>query len=242
MGNIKTYITYFDDAQIEEYGLKSDGNTVLFKGNDTSYSGDSINDMNTFFCELCTMYYIWKNNLKSDYVTMKQYRRPFDWYGKVQLPKRGEIICYKPLMLGGDSVITQFFNCHGSKMSECVINALKEVFGEKSEELNYFTRGKFLYTNNTFVIGWDDFVNMCEFVFKVINHIDSSLNLNYNYSKYMNVAKKFTEDGRSDYQTHWMAYIGERLVSCYIATKLHPLVIERLDGNGFYRPYCHKNQ
>ena len=37
---LKTYITYFDDNQIDEYNLKSDENTILFKGNDTSYSGE----------------------------------------------------------------------------------------------------------------------------------------------------------------------------------------------------------
>ena len=49
LGRLKTYITYFDDAQIGEYGLKADDNTILFKGNDTSYSGQSINNLNLFY-------------------------------------------------------------------------------------------------------------------------------------------------------------------------------------------------
>lgn len=39
---MKTYITYFDDKQIEEYNLKSDENTVLFKGNDTTIEGRGL--------------------------------------------------------------------------------------------------------------------------------------------------------------------------------------------------------
>ena len=97
--NIKTYITYFDDNQIEEYGLKGDDNTILFKGNDTSYKGKNINRLNTFYCELCTMYYVWKNNLKSDYVCFKQYRRPFNWEQASRLPEEGEIITYAPTYL-----------------------------------------------------------------------------------------------------------------------------------------------
>ena len=237
MDKIKTYITYFDDAQIDEYGLKEDDNTILFKGNDTSYSGKSINNLNTFYCELCTMYYIWKNNLKSDYIVLKQYRRPFEWENKYELPKEGEIICYKPVILEKTTISIQYFACHGIKRTNCLIDSIKDIFGEKSDELMYFSRGKELYTNNTFVINWCDFVKMCEFVFKVTDDIDKRLNLNYNYQKYMLNAREYTEDMRYDYQTHWMAYIGERLVSCYIATKMKPLTIDRLEGDGFYLPY-----
>ena len=91
---MKTYITYFDDNQIKEYNLKADENTILFKGNDTSYPGESINNLNVFYCELCTMYYVWKNNLKSDYVCFKQYRRPFHYESIGRMPKMGEVITF----------------------------------------------------------------------------------------------------------------------------------------------------
>ena len=91
---LKTYITYFDDNQIDEYNLKSDENTILFKGNDTSYSGESINNLNIFYCELCTMYYVWKNNIESEYVCFKQYRRPFHYESIGRMPKIGEVITF----------------------------------------------------------------------------------------------------------------------------------------------------
>lgn len=237
MSDIKTYITYFDDAQIEQYNLKADDNTVLFKGNDTSYSGDSINDLNVFYCELCTMYYIWKNNLRSDYIVLKQYRRPFDWESADKLPELGELICYDSIYLVCGSVLQQYAICHGTKRAAVLLDVIGEICGVNSNEYNYFTKGRIMYTNNTMVINWEDFVKMCEFVFNITDAIDSKLKLNYTYNKYMANSKEYTQDGRYDYQTHWMAYIGERLVSCYIATKMHPIPIQRLEGNGFYMPY-----
>ena len=234
--DIKTYITYFDDRQIDEYNLHADDNTVLFKGNDTSYSGESINNLNVFYCELCTMYYIWKNSLKSDYVVLKQYRRPFDWESIGRLPDDGEVICFEPIRIGS-SIMSQYDVCHGVKRGKRLLKILIGKFGKNSDIVKYFTKGHVMYTNNSMVLKWDDFVKMCEFVFSVTDEIDNVFNLDRNYYRYMENAIEFTEDGRFDYQTHWMAYIGERLVSFYIVNNMKALTIPRLVGNGFYKPY-----
>lgn len=237
MSNIKTYITYFDDNQINEYNLKSGDDVILFKGNDESYSGKSINNLNVFYCELCTMYYVWKNNLRSDYVVLKQYRRPFDWEEYGRLPEDGEVICYDSITLPIGTIMYQYAVCHGKERAYNVLSVLQNLFGDDSDEVRYFRNGRIMYTNNTMVISWNDFCKMCEFIFKVTDAIDKFYNLGYNYDNYMLNSKKYTEDGRYDYQMHWMAYIGERLVSYYIATKMKPLSIKRLQGNGFYKPY-----
>ena len=236
MRDVKTYITYFDDNQIEEYHLKEDDNTTLFKGNDISYSGESINHLNTFYCELCTMYYIWKNNLQAPYICLKQYRRMFDWESIKRLPGKGEVICYKPLKFPRP-IIFQYAICHGSKRASDLMKILKSTYGSSSQVYNYFLHDTVLYTNNSMVLLWDDFVKLCEFVFGVLDKLDKVYELDYDYGKYKRNAKIYTEDGRFDYQEHWVAYIGERLVSCYIRTNLKALTIPRLENNGFYKPY-----
>lgn len=236
MSNIKTYITYFDDRQIDEYNLVGDDNTVLFKGNDTSYEGKSINRLNVFYCELCTLYYIWKNNLKSDYVVLKQYRRPFEWESVGRLPDKGEVICYKPIVMNVN-IMFQYAICHGKQRAIDLYNILASKYGTSSEIFDYFYGCNKMYTNNSMVLRWDDFCDMCKFVFGIIDEIDKYYNLNYSYNNYKLNAKKLTEDGRLGYQMHWVAYIGERLVSCYIYTRMKALTIPRLEGNGFYEPY-----
>ena len=238
---MKTYITYFDDNQIKEYNLKADENTILFKGNDTSYPGESINNLNVFYCELCTMYYVWKNNLKSDYVCFKQYRRPFHYESIGRMPKIGEVITFDKTKTDG-LVINQYAYYHGRKRAIELYHILCTLFGGDSEEVSYFKDKQYMYTNNSMVLNWKDFCNMCSFVFGVIDKIDGFYGLHYNHKKYEKNAEEYTEDGREDYQKHWMAYIGERLVSCYIDLHLKPLTISRLPISGFYQPYKHKGE
>ena len=183
MDNIHTYITYFDDRQVEEYNLKEDENATLFKGNDTSYEGENINHLNIFYCELCTLYYVWKNNIKSDYVCFKQYRRPFEWQKLDILPKEGEVICYKNITMNFP-IIIQYAMCHGRKRALSVIDTIKKLYGVNSEVYKYFTQSNEMFTNNSMVLRWDDFVKMCEFVFGVLDDLDKTYNLNYNYGKY----------------------------------------------------------
>lgn len=233
---IKTYITYFDDRQISEYGLEANEDTILFKGNDVSYSGDSINNLNTYYCELCTLYYVWKNNIKSDYVIFKQYRRSFDWKIADRLPSDGEVICYNPIAVSG-TIIQQYAVCHGRKRATLLMDIIRDMYTSNSDVYRYFSRDNVLYTNNSMVLKWNDFTKMCDFVFGVLARIDKYFKLNYNPEKYKQNALEYTEDGRYDYQTHWVAYIGERLVSCYIRLYLNAITIPRLEGNGFFKPW-----
>lgn len=231
---LHTYITYFDDRQIEEYGLKQDDNTTLFKGNDTSYEGESINYLNTFYCELCTMYYVWKNNLYSDYVVFKQYRRPFNWEQLKGLPCPGEVITYEKTYLYNPLFI-HYAICHGKKRAQDMMNLLHI---EDAECYNYWKESKYMYTNNSMVLNWSDFTKLCEYVFGMIDKIDKFYKLDYKPSRYAANGRQYTEDGRIDYQMHWMAYIGERLVSYYIFKNLKARTIPRLtENNGFFKPY-----
>lgn len=42
------WLTYHDDKQIQEFGLKETDTIHLFKGNDISIEGDHINYLNRF--------------------------------------------------------------------------------------------------------------------------------------------------------------------------------------------------
>ena len=53
------WLTYHDDAQIEQYNLKEDETIRLFKGNNTEVKGENINHLNRFYSEMTTMYWVW---------------------------------------------------------------------------------------------------------------------------------------------------------------------------------------
>lgn len=76
--------SYYRDEHIYQYNLsnyKDDNIEVrLFNTNDLLMEGDNqINYLNPYLGELPMMYYIWKNNLKSDYIVISQYRRDFTY-------------------------------------------------------------------------------------------------------------------------------------------------------------------
>lgn len=79
MNNIdyKIYCTYHDKKLIDEYQLKETNNFKLFYTKD-NLDGYSLNHLQLYLNEYVTMYYIWKNNIKSDIVGFCHYRRVFD--------------------------------------------------------------------------------------------------------------------------------------------------------------------
>lgn len=233
---MKTYITYFNDAQIDEYNLQASEDVILFKGNDTSISGDSINYLNTYYCELCTLYWVWKNT-DDKLLCFEQYRRPFDHHNIV--PRIGEAVTYEKNRMKF-SICEQFAICHGKERETYIFQTLIKLFGKESPYVLYWVNADEMYTNTTMIINRDDFDKMCEFVFSVLFELDKIWGLNLNPENYAENAQYFTEDRRYEYQRHFMAYIGERLVSAYIKTNLKTITIPRLDNDGYYKPWRQK--
>ena len=77
MRDLTIWLTYHDDSQIEQYGLREDDVFRLFKGNAVNVEGDNINHLNAFYSEIVTFYYVWKNNVRSEKVGFCHYRRRF---------------------------------------------------------------------------------------------------------------------------------------------------------------------
>lgn len=77
MNDLTIWLTYHDERQIQEYGLKETETIHLFKGNDVSIDGDNINHLNRFYSEMTTMYYVWKNRIESRQIGFCHYRRMF---------------------------------------------------------------------------------------------------------------------------------------------------------------------
>ena len=70
--------SYFSEEQVNKYNLKNTNIIKLYNTNDFNMPGVyQINNMNKYLGELVMMYYIWKNNLKSEYICISQYRKDF---------------------------------------------------------------------------------------------------------------------------------------------------------------------
>lgn len=70
----KAYVTYYSDDHISEYNLKETENIKLINVS-KDLPKENINHINRHYSELVQFYYIWKNQIKSDYVCMWDHRR-----------------------------------------------------------------------------------------------------------------------------------------------------------------------
>ena len=69
------WCTYHEDIQIEQYNLRQNDAFRLFKGNALDVEGENINHLNAFYSEISTIYWVWKNNVRSETVGFCHYRR-----------------------------------------------------------------------------------------------------------------------------------------------------------------------
>ena len=88
------WCTYHNDQIIDEYNLNYIPSYIkLFNTNDLNVTGEHINHLCQHLCEICTIYYVWKNQIYSKYVGFCHYRRFYDELGKSNIEKYG-MHCY----------------------------------------------------------------------------------------------------------------------------------------------------
>ena len=86
MNNFKLYISYVNNDTIDKFNLKENNIVSLFEANNTNkYNLDNINYLNNHYAELCLYYYIWKNQIHSDYISIGHHRRYINKINRAEL-------------------------------------------------------------------------------------------------------------------------------------------------------------
>lgn len=234
MGNIDIFITAFKD--FKEYVTDKRYKIVCVK--DYNYNGklewykdnvgDNISDMNWFFNELTTFYWVWKNYEMKDYVGMCSYRRYFDFFDDIDsienklkeydiiLPCQTEL---KPFINNKD----HYDKCHNLDDLILLCNIINIKYPSYNDSIDFMLNHDKIYANNMFIMKRDDFVKYCEFVFEIF---DEFLNIR-GFKTYEDICKYIKNNSEKyiknkgytpkiEYQSRLGGFLAERLFTVYV--------------------------
>jgi hypothetical protein len=161
--NLTIWCSYHNDELINVYNLDYIPNYIkLFNTNNLLLSNDNINYLNPHLNEICTMYYVWKNQIYSKYVGFCHYRRFFSDLGKHSIIKCG-IHCLVFIRINLKSYCPEF-DFKLKKLFEYLCNTNKFNINKLND---YFNNDKLidLPWKLSYICEWDKFNEACELYF-----------------------------------------------------------------------------
>ena len=227
--DVKIWTVYHKDGLLEQYPIQNLDTHKYYAAHGDD-RGEGINKLNPAWSELVALYYIWRKQIVSEYVGINHYRRQFD---PKQLPKHGECCCYAQYNLH-DTILDHYGKCHHREDLQIVIDYLDEFYGSDNKYSHYLTTSTTLLGNICFVMRWREFADMCEWLFgKLFTIEERMIGKSYYYQErldrwYDKAVRDFGEE-RADYQMRTISFIGERLVSAWIATNMKVIEIHAVN-------------
>lgn len=187
-----------------------------FLGDDT---GDSISHLNSSFCELTGMYWIWKNYHDADYIGICHYRRYLinenDFvYTEAELQKLlkdYDMITTKLLTLPMD-YYDGFSTNHHSKDLDTTIEVVKEKYPEYSDTLLELVHGPHTYFGNIFITSREMYDRYCTWLFDILFEVQKRTDLT-GYDGYQKRLFGFLSEFL---QTVWIRYNNLSVYECKV--------------------------
>lgn len=174
-------------------------------------TGDNISKLNSSFCELTGLYWIWKNT-QYNIVGLVHYRRYF-FNNLLDVAKRRVLSEKKirKILKKYDIILPQksFFNkttkeiyrdSHNIKDWELVGNVISEKYPEYRQAYDIVSDSKFTYLLNMFCCRKEVIDEYCEWLFEILFYLKDKVDIN----EYDNYNKRI------------FGFIGERLFNIWI--------------------------
>jgi hypothetical protein len=174
--------SYFKNEQEIDYNLKNTLNIKLYNTNDFTMPGEyQINNLNPYIGELVMMYYVWKHNLKSEYICISQYRKNFAYidFDKLKNDYIQVWNYWETPNFEGDSIPINLITSDGCRLDP--IDFWKQKLTEYLHKQSIYDEtivNKILYGENTkymsalvFAMKWNIFCKLCEFIFGFLDYV-----------------------------------------------------------------------
>ena len=221
--DLQIWLTYHDDSMVNKYNLKENEIISIFKGNDINVKGKNINYLNKFYSELTTMYYVWKNTIRSKQIGFCHYRRVFTEYLEIEYGQ-----CQVLTINYNSNVFLHYKSAHNYHDYYDVIDILNEQYGSDNKYSKYLLNGDVFIPCCCFIMQWNDFEKLCSWLFPILFAWDKKNGLNMDPEKYMEKARRDFRYDDVNYQCRAVAFLAERLISCYIVTEMKPFCVSCL--------------
>lgn len=203
--NLTIWCTYHDDLLIEKYELnKLDSSIHRLYATHKDNELINLNHISKVINEASTMYYVWKNQIESDFVGFEHYCRIFYKYLNINKNQ----CCVANISLC--NVKNDYLKYHNHNDYFLILDIIKEKYGEDSKYYKYLNADKnvnFVYWE-MFIMSWDMFDQLCNFVFDIYFEFDKRIGCNLDLNNYIKRYNNDTDEMRSFYI--------ERLISCFI--------------------------
>lgn len=193
-----------DSMYIPLHVGRANADDLGFSGDDT---GDSISELNPYFCELTGMYWIWKNYHDSDYVGICHYRRYLlNENGSIftesqleNLLQKYDIVTTKLLTLTC-SYYEGFGENHHRKDLITTGEVLKEKYPEYHDTFDALVHGPHTYFGNIFISSRETYDRYCAWLFDIL----------------FEVQKRTDFTGYNDYHKRLFGFLSEFLQTVWI--------------------------
>ena len=209
------WCTYHEDIQIEQYNLRQNDAFRLFKGNALDVEGENINHLNAFYSEISTIYWVWKNNVRSEKVGFCHYRLKFNHILDVE-PGACQVLSFHKNF----NVFHHYKSSHNYQDYYDAVDIIKEQYGEDSSYIHYMLEGRTFIPYCCFIMHWEDFDRLCKFLFPILETFDRKNGLNMNPECYMAKAMRDFRYDNVMYQRRAISFLAERLISCFLVCEM----------------------
>lgn len=200
------YRTYYKPSQLADIDATEEY-VIPYNTNSTEFP---TNVLNPYWSEFIVMRNIWKQGKKSDYIGFDQYDFHFE-PSMIEELDYGQILTLSFIKVS--SLRENFEEFHNSDFSKDMVDVMNKIHGKNNKYVEEYNTGTDFYCKSCFVMSWECFDNMCEFIFKIIDTYVEDFRIGFDLKRH---AQAF--DGLGPYNKRQIGFFCERLISIWITT------------------------
>ena len=208
INQIQMWCTYHNPQILIDYNLYETSNFKLFNTDDFTLKGDNINYLHDYLGELTTYYYVWKNQLKSDYVGFCQYRRHWISIYLDELEKQGLYAylnwkCKDSIYkreCGYNKILNDFYTIS-------LINYMYHKYNIDIRNYLFYDTNKYIAYHNMLIYRWDIFEDVCDFAFGFLDYISCSKWKDINNIIFLSKLYHFKHNNEDEYSGDYYYHV-----------------------------------